>query len=88
MHYEVYRDLLKGKIQEPDKKITANAWRKELAELEQKVEGLEDSFRDTVIKLASCEVIEWNKKELERVIKNEENEKTKMVISRTRQNRS
>ena len=75
MHYEVYRDLLKSKIQEPDKKITAKAWRTELAELEQKLEGIRETFRDSTIKLASCEVIEWNKKDLERVISNESKEK-------------
>lgn len=77
MHYEVYRDLLKGKIQESVKKITAKAWRTELTELEQKLEGIRETFRDSTIKLASCEVIEWNKKDLERVISNESKERTK-----------
>lgn len=57
MYYNAYRDILKTKIKEPDKKITIGAWRKELAELEPKLERLRKSYIDTVVKLASCEVI-------------------------------
>ena len=78
MYYNAYRDILKSKIKEPDKKITIGAWRKELKELEPKLEGLRKSYSDTVIKLASCEVIEHNKKDLDRVISN-----NKMMKKRT-----
>ena len=70
MYYNAYRDILKSKIIEPEKKITIGAWRKELSELEPKLDGLKKTYSDTVIKLASCEVIEHNKKELERIIRN------------------
>ena len=79
MYYDVYRDLLKSKIIEPDKKITIGAWRKELAQLEPKLASIKESYSDTVIKLASCEIIEWNKKDLERVIANEKHKPKKNI---------
>ena len=43
----------------------------------------ENSYSDTVIKLASCEVIEHNKKDLERVISNENHKiKNRDVLSK------
>lgn len=80
MQYDVYRDILKERIKEPDKKIVAWKWKEELEKIEPEYEKVRENYNQAVVNLASCEVIEWNKKDLERVIKNESKERTKKRV--------
>ena len=69
--YNVLREKLKDMIREPDKKITAAKWRNELDSLLAKKEELHLSYAEVVTNLACCEVLEYNRKELNRMIENE-----------------
>ena len=73
-------------IDTPDKKITASAWRKELAGVEANLERMKMPYSDAVTKLAFVEVIEQNRKEYMRLIQKEnaqdERENTKNKLKR------
>ena len=69
--YKVLREKLKNMIREPDKKITATKWRNELESLTAKKERLQLPYAEVVTNLACCEVLEYNRKELNRMLQNE-----------------
>ncbi|WP_287885249.1 MobA/MobL family protein [Eubacterium sp.] len=69
--YKVYRDVLKNMIEEPDKKITPKGWQKELDSLTQEYQKTEKPLADAVINLAKVEVLNHNKRDLERMLNNE-----------------
>ena len=78
--YKIYRDTLKSMIVEPDKKINPKAWMKEL-------DGLKDSYRkterplsDAIVDLAKMEVLNHNKRDLERMLQNERSERNRTHI--------
>lgn len=64
-------------IVEPDKKITPKAWRKELAEIQEKIDATKQPYSQAVMRLASVEVLEHNKKDLERLLHNERSAREK-----------
>ena len=70
-YYDVYREKLKGMIREPDKKITPKAWQKELDELIPQLEETKKPYAKAVTTLASIELLEYNKSDLERMLGNE-----------------
>ena len=75
-YYDTYRSRLKSMITEPDKKITAGAWRKELASLEVALEKNREPYAEVVTDLASVEVLQHNKRDLERMLENESHKRT------------
>ena len=70
-YYDTYRKGLKDMIRETDKRILAGAWRKELAALEKAYEQGKEPYAEIVTDLACVEVLQHNKKELERLLENE-----------------
>ncbi|MCF2657334.1 MobA/MobL family protein [Lacrimispora saccharolytica] len=81
IYYDEYRKQLKAMIVEPDKKITPTAWKKELAEIEQKLGATKQPYSETVFRLASVEVLEHNKGDLERLLHNERSAREKQEKS-------
>ena len=69
--YRMYRDILKDRIMEPDKKIVPRKWREEIAELKNALEGSWQEYSDAVWVLAGIETLEYNQKDLKRMIENE-----------------
>ncbi len=70
-YYDVYKKNLKSMIREPDKKILAGAWRKELATLKKAYEEGKDQYAEVVTDLACVEVLYHNRDELKRMLENE-----------------
>ncbi len=77
--YDLYRNRLKSMIKEPDKKILAGAWRRELAALETAYEKGTEPYAKVVTDLASVEVLQHNKKDLERMLENESHKKSPVI---------
>lgn len=75
-YYDTYRERLKGMITEPDKKITPKAWQRELDSLLPKYEASREPYALVVSTLASIEVLEYNKTDLQRMLEHEAQEKT------------
>lgn len=63
-------------ITEPDKKITPKAWQRELDSLLPKYEASREPYALVVSTLASIEVLEYNKTDLQRMLEHEAQEKT------------
>ena len=81
-YYDAYREHLKEMILEPDKKITAGAWKKELATLEAKYEKGKQPYAEVVTDLACVEVLQHNKKDLDRLLQNERNARERQTTKR------
>ena len=77
--YDNYRARLKDMIQEPDKKILAGAWKKELVSLQDAYEKCKEPYAEVVTNLASVEVLQHNKHDLERMLENESHKKMRTV---------
>ena len=73
--YRMYRDIIKKMIDEPDKKIVPKSWQKELDGLKEKYQDIQGSSSDVVSELAKMEVLLHNKRDLERMLENENREK-------------
>ena len=73
--YDLYRNKIKQSIVEPDKKITPKAWKKELIQLEKKLDEIREPFGEVIVNLSSIELLEYNKKELGRMMENEKHQK-------------
>ena len=71
LYYDTYRKLLKEMIREDDKKIVAGQWKKELSELCKQLEALEEPIINSDWELASIDILQFNKKDLERILQNE-----------------
>lgn len=71
LYYDTYRKLLKEMIREDDKKIVAGQWKKELSELCRQLETLEEPIINSDWELASIDILQFNKKDLERILQNE-----------------
>ena len=69
--YRMYRDMLKDRIREPEKKIEPKKWEKELDTLRTELGGSWKEYSDTVWELAVIETLEYNKKDLGRMLANE-----------------
>ena len=75
--YEVYREQLKRMIREPDKKILAKNWKAELETLTKEFNATAEPYKDSVRSLATIEVLEYNKRDLQRMLDNERNNPAK-----------
>ncbi len=73
-YYDTYRERLKGMITESDKKIIPKAWQRELDSLLPKYEAGKESYAIVVSTLATIEVLEYNKTDLDRMLENERKE--------------
>lgn len=71
----------KSMIVEPDKKINPKAWTKELDGLKERYHKTEKPLSDATLDLAKMEVLNHNKRDLERML---ENESHKRMVSRDR----
>ncbi len=81
-YYDTYRRGLKDMITEPDKKITAGAWRKELASLQAAYEKSTTPYAEVVTDLACVEVLQHNRKDLDRMLENESHKRTVQIGDR------
>ena len=77
--YRINRNVLKDMIREPDKKIDPKAWRKELDSLKLECQQTERSLSDVTIDLAKMEVLDHNRKDLERMLANERNQNNRNI---------
>ncbi len=69
--YRMYRDMLKDRIREPEKKIEPKKWEKKLVAFKTELDGSWKWYSDTVWELAVIETLEYNKKDLGRMLANE-----------------
>lgn len=74
--HKMYKSALKDMIEEPDKKIKPIAWRKELTELGETYKEKQKTYSTAVIDLAKMEVLNHNKRDLERMLENESHKRT------------
>ena len=70
-YYDMYRDELKSMIKEPDKKIMPKSWKRELEKIEPEFKATQKPYSQVVWKLAAIEVLNYNRKDLERMLENE-----------------
>lgn len=73
----MYKSALKDMIEEPDKKITPIAWRKELATLGETYKEKQKAYSAAVIDLAKMEVLNHNRKDLDRMLENESHQRNR-----------
>ena len=83
--YDAYRKAIKDMIKEPDKRITAGAWKKELATLKEKYDKGQEPYAEVVTDLACVEVLQHNKKDLERMLENETHKKGRSARENTQE---
>ena len=62
-------------IEEPDKKINPKAWREELEGLKTKYREKQKSYSAAVVDLAKMEVLNHNRRDLERMLENESHQR-------------
>ncbi len=74
--YRFHRDILKDMIKEDDKTIRSKAWQKEFDILSKEFDDTQKPFSQLVWKLSAIEVLEFNRKELVRMLENEGHQKT------------
>ena len=67
-------------IKEPDKKITLKAWQKELDGLRERYQKTERPLSDATLDLAKMEVLNYNKRDLERMLENESHQRNRGII--------
>jgi len=75
--YKFHRDILRGMIKEDDKKITPKAWQKELDTLTKEYDEAKKPYSQLVWKLASIEVLNHNRRDLERMLENESHQRSR-----------
>ncbi|MCR4705052.1 MAG: MobA/MobL family protein [Lachnospiraceae bacterium] len=81
--HKMYKSALKDMIEEQDKKIKPIAWRKELTELGETYKEKQKAYSTAVIDLAKMEVLNHNKRDLQRMLENESHQRNRgIVISR------
>ena len=85
--YKFHRDILRGMIEEDDKKIKPKAWQKELDTLTKEYDETKKPYAQLVWRLASIEVLSHNRRDLERMLENENRQRNR-VISRSKNNQS
>ena len=83
--YKMYRDVLKDRIAEPDKKIVSKSWQKELDGLEERYAKTQRPYSDAVVDLAKMEVLNHNKRDLERMLENESHQRTRSITRKFEQ---
>ena len=77
--YDAHRNRIKGMITEPDKKITPRAWEKELASLQGSLDQTQKPYAELITKLSAVEVLEYNRRDLERMLSNESHDKNRDI---------
>ena len=77
LNYDVYRDLIKSKIKGDDKRILPKEWQKQIDKINRGNLDIDNSLQKTVSVLSAIEVLQWNKKDLQRMIENENYKKQK-----------
>ena len=85
--YKFQRDILRGMIQEDDKKITPKAWQRELDTLVKEYDKTKTPYAQLVWKLAAIEVLSHNRRDHERMLENERHQQNR-DISKSRNNQS
>ena len=85
--YKFHRDILRGMIEEDDKKIKPKAWQKELDTLTKEYDETKKPYAQWVWRLASIEVLSHNRRDLERMLENESRQRSR-DITRSRNNQS
>ena len=75
----MYRDELKGIIKESEKRIMPKTWKRELEKLESKFKATQKPYSQVVWKLAAIEVLNHNRKDLERMLENERHKNERQV---------
>ena len=78
-YYDMYRDELKGMIKEPDKKISPVSWKKELEKLKPEYDKTQKPYSQLVWKLAAIEVLNYNRKDLERMLESERHQQVRQI---------
>jgi hypothetical protein len=68
--YDVFHSQLKEKLK-PDEKITPMKWRSELKTCKERLEKTKEPYGKVTVQLACVEVLEHNRKELDRILENE-----------------
>ena len=85
--YKFHRDILRGMIEEDDKKINPRAWQKELDTLTKEYDETKKPYAQLVWRLASIEVLSHNRRDLQRMLENESHQQNR-DISRSKNNQS
>ena len=85
--YRFHRDILRGMIEEDDKKIKPKAWQKELDTLTKEYDETNKPYAQLVWRLASIEVLSHNRRDFQRMLENESHQQNR-DISRSRNNQS
>ncbi len=70
-YYDSYRNELKSRITDSDKRILPKVWQKELDTLRAELKETQKPYADLAFRLAGVEVISYNRKELARMLENE-----------------
>jgi hypothetical protein len=68
--YDVFHSQLKEKLK-TDEKITPMKWRSELKTYKERLEKTKEPYGKVTVQLARVEVLEHNRKELDRILENE-----------------
>jgi hypothetical protein len=71
--YDVFHSELKQKLK-PDEKITPLKWSSELKTYNARLEKIKEPYSKVTVQLACVEVLEHNRKELNRLLENEQHQ--------------
>ena len=69
------RKVLKDMIREPDKRIVPKLWEKELGGLKEEYKKQQKPSSIAIINLAKIEVLNYNRRDLERMLENERHQR-------------
>ena len=72
----MYRKILKSFIRGEDKRILPKEWQKQMDKFNDANTDVNSSLQKTVSILAAIEVLQFNKKDLQRMIENENHKRT------------
>lgn len=78
-YYDAHRSRIKSMITGPDKRILPRTWEKELSELRGSFEETQKPYADLVSKLSAVEVLEYNWRDLDRMLENERHDKNRSI---------
>jgi hypothetical protein len=81
--YDVFHSQLKEKLK-PDEKITPMKWRSELKTYKERLEKTKEPYGKVTVQLACVEVLEHNRKELDRILENESHQNRQQSIAKRR----
>ena len=78
-YYNAHCVHIKGMITESEKKIIPRTWEKELASLQTSLYKTQKLYAELVTKLSAVEVLEYNRRDLERMLGNESHDKNRNI---------